>query len=122
MQGAPKTEIAAGFRRAAVLVLALFIVAFALQPCFATVLPSHPCCPKPSSDTSCHKKAHVQMCTMGQTSLATPEKTAGPGDVGAEAVVIVLPQVPAPLAGRVLPTRGMPPRGAPFLLNHALLI
>ena len=109
-----------GLHRVAVLALALVVLAFALQPCFATVALAHPCCPKPVP--ACHQNTHPEACTMGHTGFGSPEESSGPNDIQAEVIPATVFELSAPASVAVAcPVRALSPV-APFLLNSVFLI
>jgi hypothetical protein len=79
MDSALHLELRARLHRIAVLTLALVVFAFGLQPCFAVVAPTHPCCP--TQAPACHPKTHPEVCTMSNTRFGSPEETSGPSDM-----------------------------------------
>ena len=120
MGSALHLELRAGLHRVAVLTLALVVFAFALQPCFAVVAPTHPCCP--TQAPACHPKAHPEACTMSNTGFGSPEETSGLSDMQAQTVPVIAFEVPAPLTSALASPAPTCAQVAPFLLNSVLLI
>jgi hypothetical protein len=115
-------HLAAGTRlhQVAAVALALLVLAFALQPCFAAVPPAHPCCPTPTPN--CHEKSNPEVCAMSHTGFAAPEESSGPNSIQAEVVPVAAFEPPAPLTNAVPRPAPVRLRPAPFLLNSVLLI
>src|SRR6476646_10010934 len=119
MQSALHLESGARLHRVAVLTLALLVLTFALQPCFAAIVPAHPCCQTPTP--KCHEKTNPEVCTMSHTGFASPEESSGLSNIQAEGVPVTDFEQPAPLSA-VLRSSPVSARVAPFLLNSVLLI
>jgi hypothetical protein len=120
MQSALHLEFGSRLHRVALWTLALLVLAFALQPCFAAVASAHPCCPTPAPN--CHEKARPEACTMSHTGFASPEESSGPSDVQAEVVPATAFEVQAPLTIAIARPSPVSARVEPFLLNSVLLI
>src|SRR4051812_17504225 len=115
MRAAIQLGFGSGLQRVAVLALAIVVLAFGLQPCFATVAPAHPCCPKPAP--ACHQNTHAEACTMGNTGLASPERSSTVNEIPAEVAPSNVAVLPAPLSLAVARLSPASARVAPFLLN-----
>jgi hypothetical protein len=104
----------------AVFALALLVLGFALQPCFAAVAPTHHCCPAPTPN--CHEKSNPEVCAMSHTGFAAPEESSGPNNVQAEVVPVAAFELLAPATNAVTLPSQVLVRPAPLLLNSVLLI
>lgn len=124
MQSAANLEFNSGSpQRFFTSALVLLVLAFAIQPCLAGVVPAkaHPCCP--TKAPKCHGLPSVAACMMSSTGFEMPEHSGGWNHVLARSAQPIDTFVAAlPMHAGVSTPTWVPSSSPVLLLNSVLLI